>query len=38
MVSHKLMIYVHVCNKSVARNFEEIIGSEQEMAEITART
>jgi hypothetical protein len=34
---HKLLIYLHVC-KPVARNFEEIIGFEQEMAGVTART
>jgi len=34
---HKLLIYLHVC-KPVARNFEEIIGSEQEMAGVTAST
>jgi hypothetical protein len=31
----RLLIYLHLC-KPVARNFEEIIGFEQEMAEVTA--
>jgi hypothetical protein len=37
MLFHKLLIYVHVW-KPVARNYEEIIGFEQEMAGDTAST
>jgi hypothetical protein len=35
--SHKLLIYLHVW-KPVARTFDEIIGFEQEMAAVIART